>query len=676
MKILHTILFLLLAVVAIAQPPNRMSLHFLQASPEPTDSFFLVSDGDTAKWMMDVLAIDSTDRVFTLQLGSDFVKWEDQTGSGGGGWLKDSLQAGDVSISAAGNDLSITGMGKVSFLGDTMYIGELGTRIIYPSLLYQEYNNTTSYIGANRTYQIRSANTLQSYPFFSISEGSGYMNVNSILVDTFGLIKFGLNDDTPLDGNGYLGYADADSTIAIYYNSAWHPLAWRDEVSGGGLQTASNGLTAVGSNVKLGGTLSESTTISGANNRTFDLDNMITITADANTINLESNQVNIGDAFSVITLPDATNTVDGSEVIKIEASEKVWLKTETAPLSVILDSTLSTTTINGAFRVDDKGFFKPQEKNNYTPTASQFGYIAYSIADTTLFMWDGSAWNEIGDGGGGGGGTSAFYDPYDQSDTLTQNITVKGGDYTLDFDSLETLQITDYGNNIGLRILNDVAFPSKPIHSLITAGNGADSLRLIQEGQSTDTTKFIFQINTSTEIETDNLEIETDNTNLDIGQKEWPGLLMDNGSFSVANDAATYVTVFRGSGTGTSTFALTRGDGSSSIPINEDEFIGFVGNCNIIATSPGTSSTEEGDHNMMTFRGFGKNVGGTTSGAWTVIFGSAILYDGDMSDATLFLTFDDTNDEIDFAARGAQTAGSGNMVTHCTCRVEFNFLNW
>jgi len=30
--------------------------------------------------------------------------------------------------------------------------------------------------------------------------------------------------------NGYFGYTDADSTLAIYYSSAWHPLAWRSDI--------------------------------------------------------------------------------------------------------------------------------------------------------------------------------------------------------------------------------------------------------------------------------------------------------------------------------------------------------------------------------------------------------------------------------------------------------------
>jgi hypothetical protein len=667
MKNVLTILLLFFVITLVAQPTTRMSLNFLQASPDETKTYFLVTDGDTTIHAIDVISIDSTGRVFTIIIGSDTIQFQDQTG-GGGGWLKDSLEVQDVAIGAAGNDLSITGMGLLTLRADTVNFGELGTRIIYPSLVYNEYNNVTNTIGESRTYQIKSINSSQTYPFFSISEGSGYININSALVDTFGLVKVGLDDNTPPDGNGYIGYADQDSTLAIYYNSAWHPLAWRSEVVGGGTVIAHNGLSSSGDTILLGGGLDRTTV--------FDMNNQV----------IEFNADNSGQTdFNAVTDSIFVRFIDGRGVaygfavgdsdqpgyfviddIKSSGSSNLIEWNETDMVKVGSSFSDSLTLSFSKLFFEDANFFGLD-----TMPAGTVDYLI-GIDESTGRVGPTSQLS-----GGSSGGSSEFYDPYDQADTLTQNITVKGGDYGLNFDSLDVLEITDYGNNVGLRILNDVDLASgKAFHTPLTLGNGADSLRIYQEAADNDTTKIVLDVNTGLSINGDNVEFETNSTNFDIGLKDSPGLLLDNGSFNIARDAATYTTVFRGEGTGLSDFDLYRGDGNGSIPVSSDEAIGFFFNCNIITTIVGTSNMEEGDHYLITGRGLVKNIGGTTTASWAVVSGSSLIRDGDMLDAGINITADDTNDELDISITPPQAQGSSDMVNRAVCRFEFQYLNW
>ena len=70
---------------------------------------------------------------------------------------------------------------------------------------------------------------------------------------------------------GGIRYALADSSVYVWTGSQWRQI-------GGATITASNGLTKTGNNIKLGGTLTENTTIDAKNyNISFDTVNSFTV---------------------------------------------------------------------------------------------------------------------------------------------------------------------------------------------------------------------------------------------------------------------------------------------------------------------------------------------------------------------------------------------------------------
>ena len=77
---------LLCAIVSFAQPSTRIDLTQLIGPPDPALMHFIVTNADTAYYEVDVMSIDSVGRVFTIVVGNDTIRFEDQTGNGSSLW--------------------------------------------------------------------------------------------------------------------------------------------------------------------------------------------------------------------------------------------------------------------------------------------------------------------------------------------------------------------------------------------------------------------------------------------------------------------------------------------------------------------------------------------------------------------------------------------------------------
>lgn len=95
---------------------------------------------------------------------------------------------------------------------------------------------------------------------------SGQLNGNFKSVR---FVNAGSNEAAIAQVNGSIYYNEGTNTFRAYQNGVWTDL-----IGGGGIGTASNGLNLVGSDVRLGGPLTETTTISGTERLTFSVDSI------------------------------------------------------------------------------------------------------------------------------------------------------------------------------------------------------------------------------------------------------------------------------------------------------------------------------------------------------------------------------------------------------------------
>lgn len=152
--------------------------------------------------------------------------WEASSAAGGGtGWLKDSLEAGDVDISAAFlSRLQITNL-------DTFRIGALYRD--YPGVMYTEVDKHYFLIDDNDFLVIEAKDSDRNYPYFGLTENSGIANLNGVLFDTLSYMRLGDTTGVP-SSNGYIAKSEVDSTLMYYHNGVWYALAHRGEITGGG----------------------------------------------------------------------------------------------------------------------------------------------------------------------------------------------------------------------------------------------------------------------------------------------------------------------------------------------------------------------------------------------------------------------------------------------------------
>jgi hypothetical protein len=751
MKTLWTLLLLGMFFALQAQPNTRIDLTELESPPNASLIYFITTEGDTAKYTNDVASIDSSGRVFTVIIGGDTLKFQDQTGGGfsgvytdldftgttglsdgiddvddsdadasnegsltvgagtattsvissntagstdvtieagtnitltetgntieiaasggGAGWLKDSIQAGNVTIDGLDNDLRFDNINRLALGGDTTEIGAFFSHLVYPNFLTAEWQATTNYLDAGRTWQFRPK--FGTYPYFGINAGSDQISINTALVDSNALLLLGLTNDVP-SANGYIGHSSADSTISIYYSGAWHELAWRDDIPN---ITASNGLTKTGNDIELGGTLTSNTTITGAA-RVFTFD-VLDFDVDAFSVNLNTNELNVGTGFSYINMPDAVNRIQGSQNLSVRATDRVELRmSNIGTPSVVLDSALTRTTINGAFRVDGVGYFKPQAINNATDP-SEFGFIGYSITDTTLFIWDGGAWKEIGSGSGGGGTSGAF--------TTTANLTSNApGSYAHDSFLFGAPSFTDagtathdkrYGYNktkaasIGGEWTGAQADPDSLGSNSVNYSRNSVTLGYAsaavggQENRMTASGATAVGCNECTGEGQYSAHFGKD------AKSSLNGDVVHGGGGDAGAGHHQYRRIVAWndySGTGTATMFLNGTTERLVMPINT-LWVGKI-NCGAVVKTAGTG-TSIGDTKYYEGRFSAKNIGGTV----TVLFlneTSALLDDGgfDGSSSALSLSADLVNDALSVLI--TNIPGSGTSVTSCTCTLD------
>lgn len=196
---------------------------------------------------------DPTNELQAIFLSNDTLTLSDGGGSvvlpsGGGGsstgWLKDSLSAGDVSIDANQNDFAITDLNLMRFSVDTFQFLNLNSTLLYSNSGFSSFGNHLTNIREGRLLRWQSDSPFKSRNYLAISEPFDYVTINAGFgIDSLGRAQPGVTTSAPhIAGpqgglDGYIGYSAADSTISVYYNSQWRPLAWRSQISGGGAGT-------------------------------------------------------------------------------------------------------------------------------------------------------------------------------------------------------------------------------------------------------------------------------------------------------------------------------------------------------------------------------------------------------------------------------------------------------
>jgi hypothetical protein len=648
-----------LALSASAQPGTRIDLTELESPPDTAKLYFITTEGDTARYTADVLSIDSSGRVFTIVVGGDTIRFEDQSGGGGNGLISE-LPAGDVNINANGNDLTITNTSNMALRGDVLELGQLGTEFQYPTLSYHIHKNAFYQVEDFRaiTFQPRDPN--QTYPFIGMAENSRVININDFLVDTTSTALLGDIANAAPPADGYAGYSSADSTLAVYVNGVWRPLALESGLDSTRLIQDSilvyyqNGLEAGRDTVRL---------------------------ADSG-----GPSIQLYKKFNVNNVqPSSPDTLDVYDFIILDGTFSS-LTYEFSDFGIGRGDHFTIKVVNSE---NDSIVMKPSDSDIVVdPPGGKVDSLVYSGAEdaTFVFAYDGIDWhlvsnpygNTSGSGSGGSGGA------FSTTSNVTSNApgTLGTDDFVFGSDQL------DDDGTLDNRFFFDKS--KAAFYAGEWTGTEADDanrgFNTTNLSRNSETSAYasaaiggqdnVMQANGATAVGCDDCEGDG-NYSVVMGRDAKTDKLNQFSQGNASFDANTpgqsqfLRLVAQGSGTNTDTFTVTiDGISNQRLTIPDNTLWNASWRCALLVSTAG-GTVELGDHKASYGDLCAKNISGTVEVDYSSSGGSNIFIDSDndMLSAGVHMTADNTNNAMRVQVVPSPNAGA-STVTRCTCTFE------
>lgn len=560
--------------------------------------------------------------------------WEPSSAAGGGtGWLKDSLSAGDVSIDANQNDFVITDLNSMQFSVDTFQFLNLNSTLLYPNLGYSSFGNHLTNIREGRLLRWQSDSPFKSRNYLAISEPFDYVTINAGFgIDSLGRAQPGVTTSAPhIAGpqgglDGYIGYSAADSTISVYYNSQWRPLAWRSQISGGGAGT---------------GWLKDSLEAGD-----------VEIFANGNTLSLRNSSASAGTDSLLILDADLDDETRTNHLLTFRFG----------------GNEAGFTTYDTNF-----SFYNTVAGEGLSYSSDIFGAIDTSLLKDRQIPDIGTVRRLIGTGGGG---------VFESVAGVVRSTSANTDDFVFG-----SSQLNDSGNTAeDPRFFFDKSKAYFFAGSVV--GDQADDVNRGFNGSNFGYNHTVSgfaaaaiggqdgEASGSRSVALGGVSNEAASTNSvamgDKAKAHLPTTLAHSGGdFRINGDAQYLRIVANGGGFGTAPFNLNiNGTGGTRLTVPQNSSWSYSANCLITVIDAGTSSSEKGDSRALHCYGLIQNTNGNIyhSGSTAYAYNDADL---DMITAAVTFIGDNTNDALRIAVTPPQGgSGSATSTTWAVCTVE------